>query len=267
MKKILVLMLALVMALSVCAFAACDKPVTLSGEYKYANPWDATKFYGVKVDVTVKGDAIQSVVVTSTDTAEYTNLSASWEDKAKWTDGQAAFLASFAGMTVAEVNAVEVACAESGQPNTVTGMEYVTGATQSSGRVILAVQNALKFYGTKTVSGEYKYANAWVEGAFYGVKVDVTVENNVVTAVTVTSTDTAEYTNLSASWEDKAKWTDGQADFLASFAGKTVAEVMSIVVDCAENGQPNTVTGFTAVAGATQSSGRVILAVQNALSK
>ena len=144
MKKILVLMLALVLALSVCAFAACgEKAVTVSGEYKYANAWVPGAFYGVKVDVTVKGDVVESVVVTSENTDTYTNLSASWADKALWEEGEEAFLASFVGKTVAEVNAVVVACQENGQPTGVTGMEFVAGATQSSGRVILAIQNAL----------------------------------------------------------------------------------------------------------------------------
>ena len=40
---------------------------------------------------------------------------------------------------------------------------------------------------------------------------------------------------------------------------------MNIRVACAANGQPSSVEGFTAVAGATQSSGRTILAIQNAI--
>ena len=143
MKKILVLMLAFVMVFAACALTACGKEYTYTGEYKYENAWVPGAYYGVKVSVTVKGDKITAVEVTSENTDAYTNLSASWGDKALWEEGEEAFLASFAGMTVAEVNAVEVACAANGQPNTVTGMEYVTGATQSSGRVILAIQNAL----------------------------------------------------------------------------------------------------------------------------
>ena len=51
-------------------------------------------------------------------------------------------------MKVADVQAIKVACAENGVPSGITGapdsLKVVTGATQSSGRVILAVQNALK---------------------------------------------------------------------------------------------------------------------------
>ena len=143
MKKILVIALAVVMLVSVFALTACAKEQTVAGEYAYDNAWVPGAKYGVQVEVTVKGDIITNVKVTSTDSETYTNLSASWGDKAKWTDGQEAFLASFVGKTVAEINAIVVDCAESGQPNSVTGFTAVAGATQSSGRVILAIQNAL----------------------------------------------------------------------------------------------------------------------------
>ena len=143
MKKILVIALALVMLVSVFALTACAKEQTVAGEYAYDNAWVPGAKYGVQVEVTVKGDIITNVKVTSTDSATYTNLSATWADKAKWENGQADFLASFVGKTVAEINAITVDCAASGQPNSVTGFTAVAGATHSSGRVILAVQNAL----------------------------------------------------------------------------------------------------------------------------
>ena len=116
MKKILVIALAVVMLVSVFALTACDQTKTVSGEYKYENPYAAGKFYGVKVDVTVKGDVITKVVVTSEDTDAYTNLSASWENKATWENGQAAFLASFEGKTIQDILNIRIACAASGQP-------------------------------------------------------------------------------------------------------------------------------------------------------
>ena len=69
--------------------------------------------------------------------------------------------------------------------------------------------------------------------------------------------------------------TDNQAAFLDSFKGKTIQEILSIVVNVIDTtqgyslkGQPETIEGYVdAVAGATQSSGRVILAIQDALSK
>ena len=133
--------------------------------------------------------------------------------------------------------------------------------------VMLVSVFALTACNQQTVEGEYAYDNAWVPGAKYGVKVSVTLNKDVITKVVVTSEDTETYTNLSASWDKKATWENGQAAFLASFEGKTIQDVLNIRVACAANGQPNSVEGFTAVAGATQSSGRVILAIQNAIKK
>ena len=131
--------------------------------------------------------------------------------------------------------------------------------------VMLVSVFALTACNQQTVEGEYAYDNAWVPGAKYGVKVSVTLNKDVITKVVVTSENTENYTNLSASWGDKSKWENGEAAFLASFEGKTIQDVLNIRVACAANGQPSSVEGFTAVAGATQSSGRTILAIQNAI--
>ena len=146
------------MSLQVVALVACAEPQTVEGEYKYANPWDDSKFYGVKVSVTVKGGVIMGVEITSENTDNYTNLSSGWSDKSKWTDGEKDFLGSFEGLTVEEVNKIKVNVKENGEPDTTAGVDTITGApaslkivetaehtgaTQSSGRVILAVQNAL----------------------------------------------------------------------------------------------------------------------------
>lgn len=162
MKKILVLALAIVMALSVVALVACAEPQTVEGEYKYENPWTAGNYYGVKVSVTVQGNRISKVEITSTDDPDdkYTNLSSGWTDEGKktWNDGKADFLTSFEGLTVDEVKAIKVEKDANGAPNTAKDVDTIkdapaslkivetaehTGATQSSGRVILAVQDAL----------------------------------------------------------------------------------------------------------------------------
>ena len=166
MKKILVLVLALVMALSVVALVACDAGETVEGEYKYA--YNDTLTYGVKVKVTVKDGVITACEVTSTDPETYTNLSANWttnyqpggpdtEGRKAWLDKHDEMVTSFVGQKVEDINKIKVACdtetnAEAhtvkGQPKAggITGAPsalVVTGATQSSGRLILAVQNAL----------------------------------------------------------------------------------------------------------------------------
>lgn len=148
MKKILVLALAIVMALSVVAFVACDAGETYEGSYDYDNAWTPGQKYGCKVTVTVKAGVITKVVVAD-DTDTYYNLSSGWTDKAKWQNGADAMINSFVGMSVEDVNKIVVAKAETpaGQPASITGapaaLKVVAGATQSSGRLILAVQNAL----------------------------------------------------------------------------------------------------------------------------
>ena len=148
MKKLIVIALAVVMALSVVAFVACDNGQTVTGEYSYKNAWDktGTQSYGAKVSVTVKNGVITAVSVEA-DTETFFNLSAGWENKSLWEEKGQDMVESFVGRTVDEVNAIVVECAESGQPDSITGapaaLKVVTGATQSSGRLILAVQDAL----------------------------------------------------------------------------------------------------------------------------
>ena len=116
MKKLIVIALAVVMALSlVLVLAACGGE-TYEGEYSYfalvyegSTPTgvSTTHKYGVKVHVTVNNGVITKVTVDD-DTDTFYNLSASWSDKQKWIDGKDAFLASFEGLTVEEVNAIVV---------------------------------------------------------------------------------------------------------------------------------------------------------------
>ena len=155
MKKILVIALAVVMLVSVFALTACNQQ-TVEGEYAYDNAWVPGAKYGVKVSVTLNKDVITKVVVTSENTDNYTNLSASWENKATWENGEAAFLASFEGKTIQDVLNIRVACAANGQPSSVEGFTAVAGATQSSGRVILAIQNAIKTLGTSAYGRVHK---------------------------------------------------------------------------------------------------------------
>lgn len=116
-------------------------------------------------------------------------------------------------------------------------------------------------------------------GNTYGAKVKVEIDKDTkkVTKVHLYD-DTDEMTNLSGAlgtWteEDRANWNDNKAEFLKSFEGLTLEEIMSIEVPTNEGGVPSNLeegaTGygtFDVVAGATQSSGRVIKAVQKAIS-
>lgn len=155
MKKVLVIALAVVMALAVVAFVACEQPQTVTGKCHYSSQWGA---YGAMVDVTVKGDVITSVKL-YTD-AEAAAADENWNDAHRttpsWTkpaEGQLGFAATeaayatwiedtFVGKTVAEVNAYEASATADGQSVTTEGIN-LEGATQSAARIIVAVQNAL----------------------------------------------------------------------------------------------------------------------------
>ena len=176
MKKLLVIALAVILVVSaVCVLAACGKEEVVEGEYSYfaydyaAQALSTTNKYGCKVKVTVKGGVITAIEVTA-DTASFYNLTATWTDnyqadgnptagKKAWMDNGQAMADSFVGLTVEEVNAITVGkttelveSTPAGQPTGITGapsaLKVVTGATQSSGRLILAVQNALSKLST-----------------------------------------------------------------------------------------------------------------------
>lgn len=158
MKKVLVIALAVVMALAVVAFVACEQPQTVTGKCYYTaqgTGWSAS--YGCMVDVTVKGDVITAVKL-YTD-KEAAAADSTWGDAHRttpsWTaaEGQLGYEATeaayedwladvFVGKTVAEVNAYKASATADGQSVTTEGVN-LKGATQSAARVIVAVQDAL----------------------------------------------------------------------------------------------------------------------------
>ena len=130
----------------------------------------------------------------------------------------------------------------------------------------------------QTVTGQCHYSSQY--GA-YGAMVDVTVKGDVITSVKL-YTD-AEAAAADENWNDAHRttpsWTaaEGQLGFEAAeaayedwfadvFVGKTVAEVNAYVASATADGQSVTTEGIN-LAGATQSAARIIVAVQNALSK
>lgn len=130
----------------------------------------------------------------------------------------------------------------------------------------------------QTVTGKCHYSSKY--GA-YGAMVDVTVKGDVITAVKL-YTD-KEAAAADSTWNDAHRttpsWTaaNGQLGFAAAeaayeewlaevFVGKTVAEVNAYKASATANGQSVTTEGIN-LEGATQSAARIIVAVQNALSK
>lgn len=150
MKKILVIALAIVMALGVVALVACEKPQTVTGECSYEAYGNT---YGAKVDVTVKGNVITAVRLYTDEETGWHRTTASW----KAAEGQLGFAAAeaayeqwindvFVGKTVAEVSGMNAHYTAPGKID-MAGLKAesynLAGATQSSARIIVAVQDAL----------------------------------------------------------------------------------------------------------------------------
>ncbi|MDE6850335.1 MAG: hypothetical protein K2J54_03310, partial [Clostridia bacterium] len=141
----------------------------------------------------------------------------------------------------------------------------ITGATLGSGRLLVAVQNALaSLDGYKVAEGEYGY-NSW--GTNYGAKVRVVLKNNVVKKVVTLSSGYTNATTGMASW-DSNLWIAEADKILAAYNGKTVDEILGMTATVeGQNGATQTsVSDNSLIAtGATMSSARLLLAVQNAL--
>ena len=227
------------------------------GEYSYT-AWGTN--YGIKVNVVVKDDAVVSVAVVDSDYVEVTD---SWDNKNIWIDGLDGLLSAYSGKTVGEILSATVVTDDTGVPGSVSDSSLmISGATQGSGRLLLAVQNALTNAGYSVYEGEYGYT-AW--GTNYGIKVNVVVRDDVVVSVEVADSDYVEVTD---SWADKDIWINGLEGLLNSYSGKTVAEILSATVVTDDTGVPGSVSDSSLmITGATQGSGRLLLAVQNALQK
>lgn len=258
-------------AVSGCGDTQTD---TVIGEYHYIN---YGVFYGVRVNVEVqtdsKGDRIRKVTIADSD---YTQLSPANPDY-EWTDAdrenyssqEQTLLNAYRGMYVADVLAMDVETAANGEPQGVSDDSVlISGATQSSGRLLLAVQDALlKFDNYNVYEGEYHYPNAWTPSdPHYGIRARVVVKGDKIVKVAVVDSG---YTEVSQGWSGKDVWNNGLDTLLKAYEGKKVVDVMAVSVDVnstASMGQPYTVSDSSLmITGATQGSGRLLLAVQNAL--
>ncbi len=139
-------------ALASFGFAACSggsKNGVYEGDYHYEADGVV---YGVKVRVVVDGGVIASVEVTDHPYTEAASEEDGWTDGSFYELGRQTLLENYAGMTVKEVLALNVACDKDGAPLISSAQGFtsygenliITKATQSSGRLLLAVQNALK---------------------------------------------------------------------------------------------------------------------------
>ena len=126
--------------------------------------------------------------------------------------------------------------------------------------------------GTKTYNGTYVGEYSYVSGdTTYGIKVSVEVEDNVIQSVTKLESDLVDVTPpIPNVWteENVANWNDNLSGLLEKYAGKTVAEIKAIKVTVNDTGAPTLAADKfdgLVISGATQGSGRLLLAIQNAL--
>lgn len=273
MKIIAAAALAGAVAAGSAGLAACAgvKVREYEGEYSHVNTYaPQAPYYGIKVKVSVqsdkKGDRIKSVQVVESD---YTEVTDSWADKALWNDGLNNLLLSYRARYVADVLAETVAVDENAAPQSVTDSGLmITGATLGSGRLLLAVQDALadaaSELGYTVHTGEYSYPNPYAPATKYGIRVKVVVKDGVIAAVK--NDPSAGYIEVTDSWKDKALWNDGLSGLLAAYRGKRTEDVLAATVTVDGDKAPQTVSDSSLViAGATMGSGRLLLAVQNAL--
>ena len=151
------------------------------------------------------------------------------------------------------------------------------GAVATAGVVGLAACGEKGISGS--AKGEYSYESY---GHTYGIKVEVTVENGKITKVERLEHDWVEATDtVMGDWDGGANYNKEINNELKKFNGLSVDDVLDLEVAVTEAGAPETqktngeanpnfkplVIGDTnlVLAGSTQSSGRLVLAVQDAL--
>ncbi len=278
MKKILSIIIALVMMMSVVALVACDNSETYTGEYSYT-AYGMT--YGAKVDVVMTGDTISNIRLYTDEETGWVGLSDAypdygWTDEARqvWLDGVNNLMLSFVGMTADEVAAIDATIAGvNGTADSVDSDYMITGATQSSARLVLAIQNAIcggDNTPIMTYTGSYSYE---AYGTTYGVKLDVTTVDGKITNIELYSDSETGWVGLSDAYPDygwtednRDNWTDNLDSLLESFYGMTADEVGAISATIAGVvGDGDAVDDNYMITGATQGSARVVLALQNAL--
>ncbi len=278
MKKILSIAIALVMMMSVVALVACDNTETFTGEYSYTS---YGYVYGAKVDVVMKGDTISNLRLYTDEETGWVGLSDAypdygWTDEARqvWLDGANNLMLSFVGMTADEVADISATIGGvNGDSDVVETGYFVSGATQSSARLVLAIQNAIcggPSTSTMTYTGSYSYDSY---GSTYGVKLDVTLTGCLISDITLYSDTETGWVSLSDAYPDygwtednRDNWTDNLDKLLESFYGMSADEVGAISATIAGVvGEEDAVDDDYMITGATQGSARVVLALQNAL--
>lgn len=146
MKKILVIALAAILVVSaVCVLAACGKEQKVTGSVDYIAY--GTVHYGTKVDVVVKGGVIKAVKLYSDEETNWVRTSANQGTWTRHDETEAAYdswiAENIVGKDVDTVLGWEVTVNATTQTVDKDVVPHIAQSTQSSARIIAAVQNAL----------------------------------------------------------------------------------------------------------------------------
>lgn len=287
------------------------KTYTAVGVYKYSKFYSTESFYGVQVKLTIDG-ASHTVTAASADKyvdekndKTYNDVTPSWLEGDGKEPGTAynaakADIVAYKGKTVkALIASTEGLGYESekddfgttpkgGEFTVNEGVFYVTGATQSSGRVNAAANAALKAYAkqilgqatpvaiadktARTASATYLHVS---HNSLYGVKVDVSFNEDGKLA-TATVVDSATEDTFGLTWNNMTPfWAAGEgkdeaAAYEASkknngiykaFENKTAAEIVDLTKGITTESKKEALALVYYTTGATQTSSRINIAM------
>ncbi|MCK9199203.1 MAG: FMN-binding protein [Bacilli bacterium] len=129
------------------------------------------------------------------------------------------------------------------------------------------VLGLLALFATGCSSNNYNngtYAGEWEResyGTLFTAKVSIEIKNDKI--VSVSLDENSNITSPAAQWTNDSVWFDNYEDLLASFEGLEVEDVLQATADISAP----SVTGVDKITGATLSSARLLLAIQNGLNK
>jgi hypothetical protein len=147
------------------------------------------------------------------------------------------------------------------------------------GGCVLGVTGCSGKYEDGIYKGEYSYACEAKPGETFGAKVEVTVQNQIITAVKV-SEDGTTYYNIAPFWPEGSregdlgptKAAEGYQDYInEKIVGQKASTIVSLKIMTDEHGIPKYDVAHKEAwsdyiyTGATLTSGRLLLAIQNAL--
>ncbi|MEA4822048.1 MAG: FMN-binding protein, partial [Erysipelotrichales bacterium] len=96
----------------------------------------------------------------------------------------------------------------------------------------------------------------------FTAKVSIEIKNDKI--VSISLDENSNITSPAEKWTNDSVWFDNYEDLLASFEGLKVEDVLQATADISA---PSVTGGVDKITGATLSSARLLLAIQNGLNK